>query len=316
MEIPPTTSDNPKNNDRGQDCVNIHLQVRDGVPEDDKHMDEVQRDLFRHERTHGNSEEYMRRVMNIHPDLSGDDVGEGSLIFRVKCGSSAAAKALWASYGSGRLDKMADDTFLTLDLMDDIGARCLSLETLIDYADYSSCLDFLNEKELRLSTERSVSNEERDLNTLKERKVQLISEKKTVEMQNDVSRVQSVDKIFKRRGLLSDLVRERDIYERETAAMSKEFTDMKSSIKVPTGREKLEELLEWQTSRLAKLKAMYSTHTGEIDELQVAMGRLREDKPLKDTIRSLSRSGEEPGEVLNPRYHQWNAQCEETDVQI
>ncbi|XP_070551625.1 uncharacterized protein [Ptychodera flava] len=301
MKIQPSTSDNPANNTRGQDCVNIRLHVRDGVPEDDKHMDEVQRDFFRHERTHGNSLAYMRRLMYIHPELSGDDVGEGSLIFRVKCGSSAAAKALWAAYGSGRLDKMADDTFLTLDLMDDIGARCLSLETLIDYADYISCLDYFREKEMRLSTERGMSYEEIDLDTLKERKLHLISEKKIVEMQNDISRVQSTDKTWIRRGLLSDHVREQDIFEREIAAISEELCDMKYSIKVPTGNEKLEELLEWQTSRLAKLKAMYSTHTGEIDELQVAMGRLHKDRPLNVTIRRLSRSGEKPGEVLRPR---------------
>ncbi|XP_070580906.1 uncharacterized protein [Ptychodera flava] len=276
-ETLPTTSDNPTNNDWGQDCMSIRLQVRDGVPEDDKHMDDVQRDLFRHERTHENSVAYMRRVMYIHPDLSGDDVREGSLIFRVKCGSSAATKALWTAYGSGRLDKMADDTFLTLSVMDDIGARCLSLETLIDYANYSRCVGYLKQKESseNMLMEKFVANREIDVITLKKEKGHLTSEQNTMKIQHGILRAQNQEKTSKQHILRHYFASEND-------------------------REELEQLLGWKTSRLEKLKAMYTTLTGEIDELGVAMGRLQQGVPPRDTVRKLSRRGKEPGEVWYP----------------
>ncbi|XP_070551651.1 uncharacterized protein [Ptychodera flava] len=182
VATPTTTSHNPPSRKPSQDSLGVRVQVKDGIPEGDKHMDDVQRDLFRHERTAENSETFMRRLTYIHPDVQGEDVSEGSIIFRLKCGSIKAAKAVWSAYGNGRLDETADETFLSLELMDDIGARCLWMETLIDYAEYSSCIKFLAEKEysMTLHEEKRLAEKKRTIGTLQRERTHAMSEKAKV----------------------------------------------------------------------------------------------------------------------------------------
>ncbi|XP_070549090.1 uncharacterized protein [Ptychodera flava] len=125
----------------------VRLGVRDGAPENDKPISEIEADLFRHASTQTNVHDYMDGLTSIHSDIRGQEVREGSLNFIVRCGSSDAADALWDAYSSGRLDRMADKTFLSIPILDDIGARMLSLETFIDYQEYLLCKQDIKETE-------------------------------------------------------------------------------------------------------------------------------------------------------------------------
>ncbi|XP_070548998.1 uncharacterized protein [Ptychodera flava] len=127
--------------------INVNLEVKHGAPENDKPMVEIERGLYRHTDTYENAVRYMGKVNSIHPNLTGEEIGKGSLRFSIRCGSSNAADALWNAYSSGRLDRMADNTFLSIPLLDDIGARMLSLETFIDYQEYLQCKQDIKDKE-------------------------------------------------------------------------------------------------------------------------------------------------------------------------
>ncbi|XP_070549383.1 uncharacterized protein [Ptychodera flava] len=150
--------DGNQNHHHKQGRVGVRLHVKGGAPENDKPMCEVENDLFAHASTKSNARHYMNKVTGIHNELHGDDIEEGSLNFVIRCGSSDAADALWNAYSSGRLDRMADKTFLSIPLLDDIGARMLSLETFIDYQEYLQCKQDI--------TERDEAENAPDINTL------------------------------------------------------------------------------------------------------------------------------------------------------
>ncbi|XP_070549407.1 uncharacterized protein [Ptychodera flava] len=139
--------DRKKHHQHKEGCVNVLLNVKSGAPENDKQMNEVAKDFFGHSSTKSNPPHFMKRVTDIHNELDGNNIQEGCLNFVMTCGSTDAADALWNAYSSGRLDRMADKTFLSIPLLDDIGARMLSLETFIDYQEYLQCKQDITERE-------------------------------------------------------------------------------------------------------------------------------------------------------------------------
>ncbi|XP_070548982.1 uncharacterized protein [Ptychodera flava] len=126
--------------------MRVRLGVQAAAPENDKPVSEIENDLFSHAHTRTNADNLMDRINRIHPDLHGVAIEEGSLNFVIRCGSTDAADALWNAYSSGRLDRMADKTVLSIPLLDDIGARMLSLETFIDYQEYLQCKQEIKDK--------------------------------------------------------------------------------------------------------------------------------------------------------------------------
>ncbi|XP_070549364.1 uncharacterized protein [Ptychodera flava] len=142
--------------------MRVRLCVSGGVPENNRSMMDIEDDLFRHASTQTNAEDYMDRVTGIHPDLSEEGIENGSLNFIIRCGSSDAADALWNTYSSGRLDRMADETFLSIPILDDIGARMLSLETFVDYQEYLKCKEEITRRDIssRVSSEGAKSLED------------------------------------------------------------------------------------------------------------------------------------------------------------
>ncbi|XP_070549455.1 uncharacterized protein [Ptychodera flava] len=156
---PDDTNQNTQGNMR-VDCVSV--RVSGGVPENDRSMVDIEDDLFRHERTDTNAQQFMNGVTSIHQDLSAESIEKGSLNFIIRCGSSDAADALWNAYSSGRLDGMADKTFLSIPILDDIGARMLSLETFVDYQEYLQCKEEITRRDInsRVSSEGAKSAED------------------------------------------------------------------------------------------------------------------------------------------------------------
>ncbi|XP_070549439.1 uncharacterized protein [Ptychodera flava] len=124
------------------------MRVSGGVPKNNKPMADIEEDLFRHESTDTNAQQYMNRLTSIHPDISGEGVEKGCLNFIMRCGSDEAADALWNAYSSERLDRMANETFLSIRILDDIGARMLSLETFVDYQEYLQCKEEITRRDI------------------------------------------------------------------------------------------------------------------------------------------------------------------------
>ncbi|XP_070549112.1 uncharacterized protein [Ptychodera flava] len=137
-----------QNQDQHTKChMSVNMVVKDAAPENDKPVSEIENDLFSHASTQSNAHDFMDMVTRVHPELHGEDIEKGSLNFVVRCDSSNAADALWNAYSRGRLDRMADKAFLSIPLLDDIGARMLSLETFIDYQEYLQCKQDIKDKE-------------------------------------------------------------------------------------------------------------------------------------------------------------------------
>ncbi|XP_070549089.1 uncharacterized protein [Ptychodera flava] len=127
--------------------MSVNMVVKDAAPQNDKPVSEIENDLFSHASTQTNAHDFMDMVTRVHPELHGEDIEKDSPNFVVRCDSSDAADALWNAYSSGRLDRMADKAFLSIPLLDDIGARMLSLETFIDYQEYVQCKQDIKDKE-------------------------------------------------------------------------------------------------------------------------------------------------------------------------
>ncbi|XP_070552084.1 uncharacterized protein [Ptychodera flava] len=78
-------------------------------------------------------------LSSIHPGLTVEKTGRGSLKYIMKCGSLEALEALWSEYISGRLDKTIHSTIITPTLLSKIQAHYLTLDIYIPVQEYLLC---------------------------------------------------------------------------------------------------------------------------------------------------------------------------------
>ncbi|XP_070549404.1 putative leucine-rich repeat-containing protein DDB_G0290503 [Ptychodera flava] len=267
-----TSQADPVNDDKNgkSSQVDVRLQVQGGAPENDKQMGDVENDFFRHESTQANAQVYRSKITNIHPELQGEDIGKGSLNFTIGCGSQDAADALWDAYSSGRLDRMADETFLSIPLLNDIGVRMLSLETFIDYQKYLQCKQDI--------TDREAATKAPDVNVLHNQNEDLKSYANQSRDNARMKKQELMEKQSQRDGLKSMFVDESKAFEAAESRMLEKQLSMKARHR-ETGqklRKKRDELRLEQASITENMDMQRNKLTDQLDEVNREIAALPE----------------------------------------
>ncbi|XP_070549462.1 uncharacterized protein [Ptychodera flava] len=294
-------------NQNTQGHINVRLRVSSGVPENNRPMADIEDALFRHASTDANAQQYMNGVTSIHPDLSGEGVERGSLNFIMRCGSSDAADALWNAYSSGRLDRMADKTFLSIPILDDIGARMLSLETLVDYQEYLQCKEEITRRDINSPVSSEGAKSPEDLCD-----VELVSimnmeaETQTKEQNISVHRKQIEVKTVTKDKMQSTVSRDSQTFSESEKACMDEWVTLKRRMQqsdklvLQEDGEKLKQRTKMLTYDVLSMKYITKGKVEELEKMRLSHDRIMKGIVPKDTVRRLSRQGNGPGEVWSP----------------
>ncbi|XP_070549443.1 uncharacterized protein [Ptychodera flava] len=291
-----------------QGRISVRLRVSGGVPENNRPMADIENALFRHASTQTNAEDYMNRVTAIHPDLSGESIEEGSLNFIMRCGSSDAADALWNAYSSGRLDRMADKTFLSIPILDDIGARMLSLETIVDYQEYLQCKEDITRGDISSKVSYEGAKSPEDLCDVElvsimnmEGEKQAKQQKISIQWKRIEVKTKTKDKL--RSTVFSD---SQTFSESEKSCMD-EWVTLKRRIQQPSDTlvlkkdlEKLKQQKKILAYDVLSMKSISKRTVEELEKMRLSHDRIMKGIVPKDTVRRLSRQGNGPGEVRSP----------------
>ncbi|XP_070549420.1 uncharacterized protein [Ptychodera flava] len=272
-------------------------------------MADIEHDLFRHASTQTNADDYMNRVTALHPDLTGEGVKKGSLNFIIRCGSSDAADALWNAYSRGMLDRMADETFLSIPILDDIGARMLSLETFVDYQEYLQCKEEITRGDIPRQVSSKGANSPEDMCD-----VELVSimnmevEKQAKEQTICIQRKQINVKIETKDKLQSTVFSESQTFSESEKASVDEWVMLKRRMQQSIDKlvlkedgEKLKQQKKMLIYDLLSIKTITKRKVEELEDVRLSHDRIMKGIVPKDTVRRLSRQGNGPGEVWSPQ---------------
>ena len=81
---------------------------------------------------------YLRDKLGVDVDSH----GEGSLLITVTCSSLQILEGLWEDYSSGNLNKVAEQTLVTPEVLEKLGLNELKLKTTITEGEYNKCKEF------------------------------------------------------------------------------------------------------------------------------------------------------------------------------
>ncbi|XP_070560304.1 uncharacterized protein [Ptychodera flava] len=279
--------------------VGVLLRVREGAPDDNRSIHEMEEDLFTHPSTQRNAEVYMRGMTALNRRLCGKDIQKRCLYFVMRCESPEAADALWAAYKSGRLDRMADKIFLSIPILNDIGARRLSLETFMDFQEYLLCKEEITERERK-------RRKETDVGVLCHRNQEMNNDKHQ-HCVNICLREQNLkDKQTLRDQLQSAFVGDGKAYREEQSTTFHEWLSLKNEVREffnKVGLVKAKEMLSVKIDALdSKLTLQMERKNStllEIADLNLAKARIEKGLPKKGTIWTVP-SQKEPGGLQTP----------------
>ncbi|XP_070560301.1 uncharacterized protein [Ptychodera flava] len=294
---------NSERQERRPGQLRVRLSVREGAPDGGRSMDEVEEDLFRHASTQTNAEDFGREMTTLDPGLYGVDIKKGCLFFVMRCESPEAADALWAAYKSGRLDRMADKIFLSIPILNDIGARRLSLETFMDFQEYLLCKEEITERERKRLLERQ---QEADIEVLRHRNQEMNNDKHQ-HCVNICLREQNLkDKQTLRDQLQSAFVGDGQAYREEQSTTFHEWLSLKNEVREffnKVGLVKAKEMLSVKINALdSKLTLQMERKNStllEIADLNLAKARIEKGLPKKGTIWTVP-SQKKPGGLQTP----------------
>ncbi|XP_070549385.1 uncharacterized protein [Ptychodera flava] len=302
---------NPDDTNRHQNTqghISVRLRVNGGVPENDRPMADIEHDLFRHASTQTNADDYMNRVTALHPDLTGEGVKKGSLNFIIRCGSSDAADALWNAYSRGRLDRMADETFLSIPILDDIGARMLSLETFVDYQEYLQCKEEITRGDIPRQVSSKGAKSPEDLCDVELVSIMNMEAEKQTKEQNISIQWKRIEVKTKTKDKLQSTVSgdSQTFSESEKASVDEWVTlkrrTQQSSDKLVLKEDggKLKQQKKMLIYDLLSIKTITKRKVEELEDVRLSHDRIMRGIVPKGTIRELSTYGSGRGEVWRP----------------
>ncbi|XP_070551245.1 uncharacterized protein [Ptychodera flava] len=131
---------------RNQGDMKVKVRVSEVVPENGRTVEEVERDFYESDEVKEKTEEIRQTLDGQHDEMEVRDVSQGSISYTMSCQSLDALDFLRSEYEKGRLQDMMEDTFLSEELLDRIGAFHLAIDTTIDYEEYFLCRTELIEK--------------------------------------------------------------------------------------------------------------------------------------------------------------------------
>ncbi|XP_070549408.1 uncharacterized protein [Ptychodera flava] len=292
-----------------QGNMRVRLRVSGGVPENNRPMADIENALFRHASTQTNAEDYMNRVTAIHPELSAEGIEKGSLNFIIRCGSSDAADALWNAYSSGRLDRMADKTFLSIPILDDIGARMLSLETFVDYQEYLQCKEEIRQRDITSKVSSADAKPPIDSSDIEFVSIMNVETEKQAKEQNISIQWKQIEvKMETKDKLQSTVFSDSQTFSESEKSCIDEWVTLKRGIKQSSDKlvlkkdgKKLKQQMSLLTNDMLLMKNITKKKVEELSDIRLSHERLMKGIVPKHTVRRLSRHGNGPGEVLDPQ---------------
>ncbi|XP_070549400.1 uncharacterized protein [Ptychodera flava] len=220
-----------------------------------------------------------------------------------------AADALWNAYSSGRLDRMADKTFLSIPILDDIGARMLSLETFVDYQEYLQCKEEIRQRDItcQVSSEGHKSPDDVcdvDLVSI----MNMEAEKQAKEQNISIQWKQIEVKMETKDKLQSTVFSDSQTFSESEKSCIDEWVTLKRGIKQSSDKlvlkkdgKKLKQQMSLLTNDMLLMKNITKKKVEELSDIRLSHERLMKGIVPKHTVRRLSRYGNAPGEVLDPQ---------------
>ncbi|XP_070550234.1 titin homolog [Ptychodera flava] len=131
------------------------------IPKQNNTIEEVDASFYSLKRTKENSKLVEKQLNHRYKTMEVKRTEGNSISYIMDCKSQEDLESFMEDYSSGRLHGMMESTFLYNELLNDIGAIYISLETSIDYEEYLLC-----EEELALMADANVHQlDSRDQNT-------------------------------------------------------------------------------------------------------------------------------------------------------
>ncbi|XP_070551670.1 uncharacterized protein [Ptychodera flava] len=138
-----------KKGKRQRQSKEIEIKVKpDGIiPEEDKTVGEVNDAFYSNTQTEINADQFGKDLDNRHKNMQLQKIGKSSISYVMTCRSLDALESLMDSYRNEGLQRTVTTTFVSDQLLRDIGAIYLSLGVSIDYEEYYLCQEELKDTE-------------------------------------------------------------------------------------------------------------------------------------------------------------------------
>ncbi|XP_070574313.1 uncharacterized protein [Ptychodera flava] len=294
-------SESSRKYEREPYTICVHLTLRDGVPEDDKPMEEVEEELFQHHTIHIKSRDFIARLINVHQDLDEVAILDNCHRYILKCGNVEAIEALWKAYGLKKLDEYSNSAMQSIFIAEELGARFFKMEAIVYYEDFVQCVAELKEKAAKqkaweefIAQRVEVFYRENDQLTTEVTHLRL-----KVALQQDVTQQVNIQ-----RRLFNS---ERETFDMRQRLLVNHMIDLKSRIPSRSQKQELMNSIQYRKkqldeldTRLTYLNEIQVSRTREVELLQVAFQSLDQGYALPGTVRMLSQSGSKPGQVRSP----------------
>ncbi|XP_070551650.1 uncharacterized protein [Ptychodera flava] len=125
----------------------IELKVKpDGIiPGEGNTVRDVDRAFYSNRRTKENADKFGKHLDHCNEDMELTEIGDSSISYIMTCRSLEALESLMDSYRNESLQWTVTSTFVSDQLLRDIGAIYLSLGVTIDYEEYYLCREELED---------------------------------------------------------------------------------------------------------------------------------------------------------------------------
>ncbi|XP_070550142.1 uncharacterized protein [Ptychodera flava] len=133
---------------RNQREIEITVKPDGIIPQEGKDVCEVDDAFYASKLTKENAKIVGDKLDQRHKDMSLQAIGNRSISYTMDCQSLAALESLMDDYTNENLQKMMMDTFVSDQLLEEIGAIYLSLGVSIDYEEYLLCQEELEDMEV------------------------------------------------------------------------------------------------------------------------------------------------------------------------
>ncbi|XP_070549410.1 uncharacterized protein [Ptychodera flava] len=220
-----------------------------------------------------------------------------------------AADALWNAYSSGRLDRMADKTFLSIPILDDIGARMLSLETFVDYQEYLQCKEEIRQRDITSKVSSADAKPPIDSSDIEFVSIMNVETEKQAKEQNISIQWKQIEvKMETKDKLQSTVFSDSQTFSESEKSCIDEWVTLKRGIKQSSDKlvlkkdgKKLKQQMSLLTNDMLLMKNITKKKVEELSDIRLSHERLMKGIVPKHTVRRLSRHGNGPGEVLDPQ---------------
>ncbi|XP_070550973.1 uncharacterized protein [Ptychodera flava] len=197
--------------DQTAEEIEIKVKPVGIIPKKGRTVGEVNDAFYSNTQTEINADQFGKDLDNRHKNMQLQKIGKSSISYVMTCRSLDALESLMDSYRNEGLQRTVTTTFVSDQLLGDIGAIYLSLGVSIDYEEYYLCQEELKDTEdadiLGVeSKEPRISADNTDVTDLQQKKLEEIEsmndkmerEIKTKQMSNSVEQSQKREKVKNR----------------------------------------------------------------------------------------------------------------------